>query len=137
MVGQDAKGQVRTVDVAISDEGRGVIPLRGRGSDQARAPPHSTAMYAIPEKCVEALEAHRAGWGGSGFEGRSLEDRYGAYSSIRCRSWTNHEQTRERKVNSARLVLLSIPSGVVRSSLSWKHRQRSQIVPVYRIVYRT
>jgi len=40
-------GQVRAVDGVISDQGGGVIPLRGRGSDQARTLPHSTAMYAI------------------------------------------------------------------------------------------
>ena len=32
------------VDVAIPDEGKGIIPLRGRGSDRARA---LLAMYAI------------------------------------------------------------------------------------------
>ena len=57
MVGQDAKGQVRAVGVVISDEGKGVIPLRGRGSDQARALP----SYAIAEKCMETLEVHRLG----------------------------------------------------------------------------
>jgi hypothetical protein len=46
------------VDVMILDEGRGVIPLRGRGSDPARALPHSTAMFANAEKCVEALGVH-------------------------------------------------------------------------------
>ena len=40
------------MDVVISDQGRGVLPLRGRGSDRAQALPHSTAMYAIAEKCV-------------------------------------------------------------------------------------
>ena len=39
-VRQDVKGQVHAVDVAISDEGRGVVPLRGQGSDRARALPH-------------------------------------------------------------------------------------------------
>jgi hypothetical protein len=95
LVGQDAKGQVRAVDVVISDEGRGVIPLRGRGNDRARALPHSTAMHAIAEKCVEALEVHRAGCGGSGFGGPTLERCYGASSSIRCRSWRMNESTDE------------------------------------------
>jgi len=39
LVGQGAKGQVRAMDVVISDEGTGVIPLRGRESDRAGAPP--------------------------------------------------------------------------------------------------
>jgi hypothetical protein len=39
------------VDVVILDEGRdSVIPLRGCGSDQARALAHLAAMYAIVEK---------------------------------------------------------------------------------------
>ena len=41
MVGQDAKGQMRAVDAVISDEGRGVKPLRGR---RARALPHCTRL---------------------------------------------------------------------------------------------
>jgi len=52
LVEENAKGQVRAVDVVISDEGRGVIALKGGGSDGARALPHSTAMYAIAEKSV-------------------------------------------------------------------------------------
>jgi len=40
------------VDVVILDQGRGVIPLRGRGSVRARTLPHSTAMYEIAGKCV-------------------------------------------------------------------------------------
>jgi len=60
------------VDVVILDEGRGVIPLRDRGSDRARALPHSTAMYVIAEKYVEV---HGAGWSGNGVGGRTLEDR--------------------------------------------------------------
>jgi hypothetical protein len=32
-------GRVHAVDVVISGEGRGVIPLRGRGSDRAWLPP--------------------------------------------------------------------------------------------------
>ena len=87
-------------------EGRGVILLRGRGSDRAPALPHSTAMYAIAARCVEALEVHRVRWGDSGVGGCTLEDCYGACLSIQCRSWWTNEQTRERKVNSARLVLL-------------------------------
>ena len=35
------------MDVANSDEGKGIIPLRVRRSDRARALPHSTAMYAM------------------------------------------------------------------------------------------
>ena len=79
---QEAKGQVYAMD-----EGRGVIPLRGGGSDRAPALPHSTAMYAIAARCVEALEVHRARWGDSGVGGCTLEDCYGACLSIRCRSW--------------------------------------------------
>ncbi|KIJ92112.1 hypothetical protein K443DRAFT_459107 [Laccaria amethystina LaAM-08-1] len=30
------------------------------------AAPHPAVMYVISERCVEALEVHRAGWGGSG-----------------------------------------------------------------------
>lgn len=82
---QDVQGKVRAVDV-ISDKGRGVIPPRRRECHRARALPHSTAMYAIAEKNVVALEVHRAGWGLSGVGGRTLEDRYGTCSSIRCRS---------------------------------------------------
>jgi len=53
-----------------AEEGR----LSGRGSDRAQALPHSTAMYAIAEKYVEVLEVHRAGWGGNGIGGWTLED---------------------------------------------------------------
>jgi hypothetical protein len=95
LVEQDAKGQVHAVGVVIWDEGRGVIPLRGRGSDRARALPHSTVMHAIAEKCVEALEVHRAGCGSSGFGGPTLEHRYGACSSIRCRSWRMNRRVLE------------------------------------------
>ena len=35
------------MDVAIPDEGKGIIPQRIRGSDRARVLPHSTAMYAV------------------------------------------------------------------------------------------
>ena len=80
-----AKWQVRAIDVVTSDEGRRFIPLRGRGSDRARALPHSTAMNAITKKSLCGLEVHQAGWDGSGAGGRILEDRYGACSSIRCR----------------------------------------------------
>ena len=44
---------MRAVDVVISDEGRGVILPRFVEVI------HSTAMYAIAEKCVEAQEVHR------------------------------------------------------------------------------
>ena len=67
----------------ILDEGRGVMPLRGHGSDRARA----LFTYAIAEKCGKALGVYRAGWGGGGVGGRTLEDRYGECSSIQCRSW--------------------------------------------------
>ena len=33
--------------------------------------------YAIEEKCVEALEVHRVGRGGSGIRGRTSKDRNG------------------------------------------------------------
>lgn len=93
--------QVRAV-VVIS-EGRGVIPPRSRGSDQACALPQPTAMYAIAEKGVGAPEVHRAGWGGGGVGGRTLEDHYGHARVFEggAGAWRN-EQMRERKVNSAR-----------------------------------
>ena len=58
--------------------------MRGRGSDRAQALPHSMAIYAIAEKCVQGLEVHQAGWGGNGVRGLTSEDRYGEYSNIRC-----------------------------------------------------
>jgi len=96
------------VDVLISDQGRGVIPLRGRGSDRARALPHSTAMYAIAEKCVpwrfidldEVVVA---------LESRPRKNTTGHAQVFHAGvgAWTN-EQTRGRKVDWTRLVLLSI-----------------------------
>jgi hypothetical protein len=48
-VHQDAKGQVRAVDVVASHKGRDIILLRGRGSDRAQAVPHPTTMCAIAD----------------------------------------------------------------------------------------
>jgi len=87
------------VDVVILDEGRGVIPLRDRGIDRARALPHSTAMYVIAEKYVEV---HGAGWGGNGVGGRTY-------------SMPEPEWNEQRSI-------ANIPSGVVTSRLCWKHR---------------
>ena len=55
LVGQDGKGQVRTVDVMILDEGRGIIPLRGRG----RALVHSNAIYAFGALSYETVCTRR------------------------------------------------------------------------------
>lgn len=66
--------QLRAVDVVI----RTKAELRVRESDGARALPHPTAMYTAAEKCVEALEVHRVGWGDSGVGTCTLEDCYGA-----------------------------------------------------------
>jgi len=63
-----------------SDTGRrlGVIPLRVVEVIEPRLFSH----LAIMEKCAKVLEVHRAGWGGSGAGGRTLEDRYGACSGV-------------------------------------------------------
>jgi hypothetical protein len=45
------------------------------------------------EDCVEAMDVHQAGWGGSGVGGQTLEERYGACSSIRCWSWWMNKRT--------------------------------------------
>ena len=89
MVGQGAKGRCGGYGDIERRQTR--YTVRGRGSDQAWVPPHPTAMYAIAKKCVEALEVHRAGWGGSGAGSRTLEDRYGACLSIRPWSWWTGE----------------------------------------------
>jgi hypothetical protein len=69
-------------------------------------------MYAIAEKCVEALEVRR---GGSGVGGRTLEDPLWGMPEYSMPELVDGRMN--RKVDSARLVLLSIPSGVVR----WLH----------------
>ena len=85
LVRQDAKGRVHALDVVISDEGRGAIPLRGHGSDRARAPLRTQLRRRVgrPWGFIEL--------GGSGVGGRILEDRYGACPSIRCWSWWKDE----------------------------------------------
>ena len=60
LLGQAAKGQVRAVDISISDESRGVVPLRGRGSDRACSPPFTVWRpwrFIELDGMVVALEA--------------------------------------------------------------------------------
>ena len=49
MVEQDAKGQVRAVDMVILDEGKGVIPLWGLSAD---SPPFKYAIGALSYESV-------------------------------------------------------------------------------------